>query len=167
MKLELIKTIISTIIFTLFFVFVLLTCKTHASDWTPETEKKLQKMIDLGWKKDSAMYFIQKCKKSKEPANCVLIGTFISCAESSCTKKAKNNNILGIERKWKWVKFKSEKEAIDFWIGQYNKYWYKWNKPWNYYGANPITKYCFPEKKNNWGKNGLNNSTKAYNFMIK
>jgi hypothetical protein len=169
MKLALIKTIINTIIFTLFIMFIVLTAKTHASEWTPETFKKQQVMIKFGWKEKSTVYAINKCKSLPAkylPANCVLIMFFISCGESSCTKNARNNNILGIERKWKGVKFASEEEAIDFWLGQYKKYWYKWALPIHYYWPNPKTKYCFPEKANNWGQYGLKNATRAYNYFI-
>ena len=141
--------------------------KAHAdSTWWTGTYKKLNAMVTMGWAKDNAVYFINQCKWSKHPANCVLIGTFISCAESTCTKLANDYNIFGIESDGTWVHFKSDKEAIDFWIGRFNKYWWKWNKPYHYYGKNPKTKYCHPEKANNWGRNGLNNSTRAYAKFI-
>ena len=46
------------------------------------------------------------------------------------------------------------------WIRRYIRYWYNHPKPYEYYGANPKTKYCY-----GGCYNGLKNAWKAYNVL--
>lgn len=42
--------------------------------WTKETQRKYEKMVNMGYPKNVAKSLIDECKKSaKDPGNCVLI----------------------------------------------------------------------------------------------
>lgn len=83
------------------------------SDWTESTYSLREKLEKTGMDRPLATVIINNCKaKALDPRHCVVTAAFISCAESSCWKNAKNYNVFWITSSKKY--FSSRESAQSY-----------------------------------------------------
>ena len=147
----------------------------HAdSTWTEWTQKKLEAMISIGWKPDTAKQSIIECKAlSKDPKSCVQVINLIWFPESTGGNNDNKHNVFGVlkckKNKCSLRPFVSDTEAIRDFIKRAERIgWFKSTNPKDFYGASNRFSYCVHtvKGKNIGCKDGLANSIHANNEFI-
>jgi hypothetical protein len=155
----------------LLFVLLMLP-KAHAEEsWGTGTYKKLEAMINLWWKPDTAKQSIIECKAlSSDPWACVKVINFVWWPESTGGNNDNYNNVFGVlkcrKNKCSIRKFDSDTLAIRDFIKRGERLgWFKYPDPKNFYGASNMFSYCVHtvKGKNIWCSDWLANSTYANN----
>ena len=123
-----------------------------------------KKMFKLGFSENDTIIIINNCKKQgklghiKNVGQCIKTAWMIWYTESSGWQHCLNNNCMGL---YSWRKaYKNKDKMFKDWISKYIRYWFNHPYPYEYYGRNPKTRYCFGVCMN-----GLKNSWIAYKVL--
>ena len=123
-----------------------------------------KRLFKLWFNANDTVIIINNCKKQEKlwkihnVGQCIKTAWMIWYTESSGWEHCLNNNCMGLYSGKK--AYKNKDLMFKDWIRRYVKYWYNHPYPYEYYGNNPITKYCY-----GGCYNGLKNAWKSYNVL--
>lgn len=121
------------------------TSKTDPGEWSEATFEIHRRLVSLGYNGELAEYMVDQCKaETIDPRHCVVTMGFLGKNESQAGKTAHKNNVFGFRN----THFPSTKAAVDAWIRNYKKKWYKTKGPGAFYSPKPglpATRYCTDE----------------------
>lgn len=158
---------LSIILLIILWVNYLIPKSEAAEFWTKETQKKYEKVVELGFNKEFVKVLFEECKQTAtDPTRCIKTWLFISYAESGGATNCYKNNCVGLFDGSKH--YKSIREGVQDWVSRYNKYWHKQKNPSGFYrndGTPPKTRYCMGVKKDWVCKNGTKNAWYMFNKL--
>ena len=132
--------------------------------WSQYAFDLQKKLFKLWYNENNTIIIINNCKKQeklwkiKNVGQCIRTAGMIWYTESSWWQRCYNNNCMWLYSGKKW--YKDKDQMFKDWLSRYIKYWYNHPYPYEYYGANPKTGYCY-----GGCMNGLNNATYAYKLL--